>query len=231
MTMRTGVFVTGTGTSVGKTWVSRGLSRALRQHGVNVAAIKPIETGWNPEHADAVMLAKACDRPEIAHAAGWYRAKEALAPYAIEIQGSHPPLVLDELVQATEATVAHVDYVIVEGAGGFYVPISKTHTMADLVTRLRLPAILVSHDQLGVLSWTLSTAECMKHSGVTLAAVVLVQGESTDASTVYNQRILEERLSLPVVNFPYCDNTDEALALAAAQSGLLEICLAMSRLQ
>jgi dethiobiotin synthetase len=64
------LFISGTGTGVGKTWVTRGLARALVRDGVDAVAIKPIETGCDPAPADAVALARACRRPELASAPG-----------------------------------------------------------------------------------------------------------------------------------------------------------------
>ncbi|MDD9934512.1 MAG: dethiobiotin synthase, partial [Myxococcales bacterium] len=77
-----GWFVTGVGTGVGKTYISRGLTRALADSGRSVAAIKPLETGVAPDPLDARALARACGRPELATAPGLYRVAPPLAPHA-----------------------------------------------------------------------------------------------------------------------------------------------------
>ena len=82
-----GAFITATGTGVGKTWLASALATACVQRGKRVAAIKPIETGVNPDPVDALALARACGNESLANAPGLYRAKEPLAPYAIEKRG------------------------------------------------------------------------------------------------------------------------------------------------
>jgi dethiobiotin synthetase len=75
-----GVFVSGTGTGVGKTAVAAALARALVARGERVAAIKPIETGVDGAAADAVALSEACGRPELAHDRRWIRARLPASP-------------------------------------------------------------------------------------------------------------------------------------------------------
>src|SRR5690606_7338606 len=99
------LFISGTGTGVGKTWVTRGLARALVRDGVNAIAIKPIETGCQPEPADAVAIARACGRPELAHAPGLYRARRPLAPWAATLEGEAPAS-LAAIAEATRALCA-----------------------------------------------------------------------------------------------------------------------------
>ena len=87
-------FITGVSTAVGKTYLSRGLTRALEQRGRAVCALKPLETGVTNEPSDAVALARACGRPELAQASGLYRHPLPLAPYAASPPDAalpHPP--------------------------------------------------------------------------------------------------------------------------------------------
>jgi len=90
--MTPGLFVGGTGTGVGKTYVARALARALsREAGRAVAALKPLETGCDPDPLDALALAGACGRPELAHHRGLYRVPPPLAPYAATLGGLPAP--------------------------------------------------------------------------------------------------------------------------------------------
>lgn len=218
-----GVFVTGTGTGVGKTFVSRALTAALHARGVRAVGLKPIETGWNACNADAVVLANACGKPELADANGLYRAQEPLAPYAIELLGSCPRLDSQALVSTVKELCADSQFAVIEGAGGFLVPINVNETIADVAQQLKLPTLLVSQNALGVLSHVLSTAECIVQRGLQLAGVVLTPVAAPDASVVYNQRILKERLGLPVICFERCVADDAALAAAAGRCGLLDV--------
>jgi dethiobiotin synthetase len=211
------LFISATGTNVGKTWVTRGLARGLLQKKLRVAAIKPIETGVSTSPADALALGHACKRPELAHAPGLYRAIPPVTPYAAELEGS-APVDVDALVQTIQELSVGSDIALVEGAGGLLAPITKRHTNADLAHALHAPLLLVARDALGTLSHTLTAVESAKHRGIALIGVVLVQGpwSAGDASCATNLRILQERIHVPVVPFAESDDDDDELAENAA---------------
>jgi dethiobiotin synthetase len=126
-------------------------------------------------------------------------------------------------VDAVHHAARGTELVLVEGAGGLFVPLDARETMAELTAALGLPLLLVAPNELGVLSSTLTVAECARARGIELRAVVLVDPEpgKDDPSVRTNARILDERLGAPVFEFPRTADDDEALALAAASSGLL----------
>ena len=221
-----GLFISATGTEVGKTYVARGLTHAMSKR-MSVAAIKPIETGCAPEALDARSLARCCGRPELANATGLYRAAPALSPRAVTLQTGEAAPDTQALASCVLALATAADFCVVEGAGGLLVPLNGSDTMAELARALRHPLIIVAPDRLGVLSHVLSICECAATRALQLAAVVLVQRELThpDDSRSSNQRILTERLDCPVLLFPHCDDDDDELARAAADSGLLNIAL------
>jgi len=211
----TGLFVTATGTGVGKTWLTRGLAAALRRGGRRVSAIKPVETGCEPDPLDALALARACGRPALARADGLYRARPPLAPYAATLAGE-PPLDLERVLQATHHLAADDEVTLIEGAGGLLVPLDERHTIADLAQALGYPLVLVTRDELGVLSYTLTAAEVMAGRGLPLRAVVMSPNEDPLApSARSNRAILAERLSCPVLPFSPPGSDDAALARAA----------------
>jgi len=137
------VFVTGTDTGCGKTTVACALARDAREAGLRVRVLKPIETGCEPDAADARALAEA---------AGDDRPLDALCPYRLalpaapQIAARHESVELDleRVVRAFEAAARDADLVIVEGAGGLLVPINDSSDMADLAGQLRLPVLLVA---------------------------------------------------------------------------------------
>lgn len=221
--MASGIFVTGTGTGVGKTFVSRAITAAMRARAERVVALKPIETGWDASNADAVVLATACGKSQLAHAAGLYRADEPLAPYAIQLLGSRPPLDTKALTLVVQKLSADSEFVVIEGAGGFHVPLNPKDTIADFAEQLALPILLVSQNALGVLSDVLSTVEGIQQRSLRLAAVVLTPAPAQDQSVMHNQQILAERLDVPVICFPQCAADDAELAAAAARCGLMEM--------
>lgn len=219
-----GLFVSGTGTGVGKTVVTRAIAAALRANGRHVAALKPIESGIVPGGPrDAEALARASGRPELADLPGFYRTELPLAPYAAALENESKPPTVRELVDAIHRAARGSELALVEGAGGLFVPIDARDTVAELVAALGLPLLLVAPNSLGVLSAVLSTAECARTRGIELRGVALVDPEplSADPSARTNARILDERLGAPVFEFPRAQDDDEALARAASASGLL----------
>lgn len=223
--IRYGLFITGTGTSVGKTWVTRGLARAFVRRGLRVAAIKPIETGCDPDPADATVLGRSCGRADLAEAPGLYRARAALSPYAALLEGESSAADPTLLARRCRELAASAGVLLVEGAGGLLAPLDRTHDIADLARALELPLLLVADDALGVLSLVLTAVESARARSLPLAAVVLTQRavSPADPSRRSNRRILSERLDVPVLAFPSCPDDDDALALAAEQAGLVPL--------
>lgn len=216
--MTRGLFVTASGTACGKTWLSRGLARALVLQGRTVAALKPLETGLGDGPTDAQALARASGRPELAAAVGLVRLPLAVSPYAAARAASQPipsPTVLaarlHELVRGSDAA-------IVEGAGGLLVPLSREHTMADLAVATGWPIVLVGRDALGTLSHLLTALESAERRALHVRAVVLVRGPWSvdDPSVASNATILAERVPLPVHVLPVTADEDDALARAVA---------------
>ncbi len=211
------LFVTATGTGVGKTVLTEALARQWRASGKRVAAVKPIETGCDPAPADARVLAEACGRPELAEAPGLYRVAPPVAPWAATLAGSPAPPSLERLAEAVWAAAGTCDVLLVEGAGGVLVPLDAEHDLIDLARRLGLGALLVARDGLGVLSHTLTAAESLAARGVPLLAVALVRhregGEQEDPSLRSNAAILSARLA-PVPVLPVPPRLAEAFPLA-----------------
>lgn len=220
------LFISATGTNVGKTWVTRGLARGFLNKKLQVAAIKPIETGIVASPADALALGQACKRPELANAPGLIRAHPPVTPYAAEIQGVLPPVDHDALVQTIHELTALSEIGLIEGAGGLLAPITRKHTNADLAHALQAPILLVARDALGTLSHTLTAIDSAKHRGIAILGVVLVRGpwSEGDASCETNLRILQERIHVPVIAFEESDDDDDDLARSAGP--LLELLLA-----
>jgi len=221
-----GLFVSSTGTSEGKTVVTTALAAALRRSGMRIAAVKPMETGCKPVAEDAHVLAIAAGDPSLAERPGFYRAELPASPYAVQLEGERPAPSLQDLKHAVSAVARDYQGALVEGAGGLFVPISRTELVADLVRLLELPVLLVATNRLGVLSNVLATCEAAANRGLRIAAVVLNRNAPDDESTRTNVVILAERLDCPVLEFPSVDpRDDEALASAAVFAGLLRFAL------
>lgn len=194
------VFITGTGTGVGKTHFSCALARAATERGLRCAAVKPLETGCAPTAEDAHALAQACGRPELATLPGLYRAERPLAPHAATLMGE-PALELDRVIDATQRAIADADVALVEGAGGILVPLDADHTIADLVLRLDMAVLMVARDGLGVLSSALTAVEAARRRHIDVRALVLAQHGPEDISQETNREILASRLDCPVWSY------------------------------
>ena len=219
-----GVFVTGTSTGVGKTFVARGLARALVRRGLRVAAVKPIETGCDPDPLDALALARACGRPELAGAPGFYRAAPPLSPRAIAHEGGSVPPDVTTLAARVDRAVGEASFAIVEGAGGLFVPLTRSSDTSELVAALGLPALLVARDRLGVLSDVLAVVRAAPAGTISNVILTRHSAEDADPSQRSNAVILAER-GLSVLVFAETDDDDEALAREAERSGLADAVL------
>lgn len=174
----TGVFVTGTDTGVGKTVVAAALSRRLRERGLRVFAFKPIETGCP---VDALGKRLGDDQRELCAAAGgWqtgelagvYRLLAAVAP-SVAAEAEHVAIDLTRVVEVARQGADQADIAVVEGAGGWRVPISAGVDMGTLARALGLPVILVARATLGTINHTLLSLEAIERDGCRVAGVVL----------------------------------------------------------
>jgi dethiobiotin synthetase len=172
-------FITATGTDIGKTFVARGLIGALRAGGREVAALKPVLSGFDPTEAagsDSGRLLAALGRPvtpaTIAEISPWCFA----APLAPDMAAAREGRDLDmrELIRFCHAAIAAAPGVLlIEGAGGLMSPVSAEHIMLDWMVALGLPVILVAGSYLGTFSHTLSALDVLARRGLEVVAVVV----------------------------------------------------------
>jgi len=155
-----GLFVTGTDTGVGKTRVAVALIHALRAQGLRVAAMKPVSAGSvsGGLNEDVVALLQASNVTADVCDVNPYAFAEPVAPH-IAAQQAGVRIDLDKIADAYSRLAAAADMVVVEGAGGWRVPLNEREDMADLAQRLGLPIVLVVGLRLGCLNHALLTAE------------------------------------------------------------------------
>lgn len=164
-----GIFVTGTDTDVGKTFVACGIAAALKRRGVNVGVMKPISSGGAEDARALIRAAAVDDSPDLVSP---IRLKEPLSPHlAAQRQGIR--IDFQAIDRAWRELKARHEIVIVEGAGGLLVPIRDGFTMADLAKRLRLPLLIVARDALGTINHTSLTVEAARSRGLSVAGVVV----------------------------------------------------------
>lgn len=168
----TSLFVTGTDTDVGKTFISVAIIDLLKQNGLRVAAMKPIASGCDTTEAglrndDALQLIQHANVDLPYDTINPYAFQAAIAPH-IAAQQKNINIDLNKIKQNFELIQQQSDAVVVEGAGGWLVPINNTQTMADLAKVLNLPIILVVGIRLGCINHALLTVEAIKQSGLPL---------------------------------------------------------------
>jgi dethiobiotin synthetase len=198
-----GLFVTGTDTDVGKTQITAALARLLNERNVIVRPRKPVESGCRLDDADlipadAITLQSAAKSDELLINICPYRFESALSPeLAAALVGVS--LTLDEVCAACRQGVTEADFLLVEGAGGFYSPLASGVLNADLAVALSLPVLLVAADRLGTIGHTLLTVEAIKRRGLTLAGVVLNQVTPSVDPQMDNAAELSRWLGEPVM--------------------------------
>jgi dethiobiotin synthetase len=172
-----GVFVTGTGTEVGKTVVAAVIARTLRDGGDAVAVFKPAVSGLD-EYAES---GEAPDHELLRAAAGSEQSDDDIAPYrygppvsphlGAEMAGER--ISPDRLRKAARAAAGTADALVCEGVGGLLVPLTPEHLVRDLARDLGLPVVVAASPGLGTINHTLLTVEAARAAGLEVAAVVL----------------------------------------------------------
>jgi dethiobiotin synthetase len=171
-------FITGSGTDIGKSFVAQGLIRALRRAGREVAALKPVVSGYTPGAGDSdpqtllAALGETAGPDAIAAIAPW----RFRAPLSPDMAASREGTVIDfdALVGfCRERIAARRDALLIEGVGGVMVPLAGQRTVLDWMAALGLPAILVAGSYLGALSHALTAANALAGRAIALAALVV----------------------------------------------------------
>jgi dethiobiotin synthetase len=181
------VFVTGTDSGVGKTFVTAALARGLVGRGLRVVAIKAVETGVGalPQaHEDGVRLARATGQAAPLQALHRFRTPVAPA-VAADLEGGR--LDFDTMVLEVERLAKGTDVTLVETAGGMLAPLAWDWNMVDLAETLGATVLVVAANRLGTINHTLLTLGALELGGVMPAGVVLSAAEVADASSPTNR--------------------------------------------
>ena len=165
-------FIAGTDTDVGKTLVAAGLLVAAKNMGLTTAALKPVAAGCERtaeglRNADALLLQSVITEPLMYEQINPIALTAAMAPH-IAAQQEKRSLSADRLAGFCRGSLNQAQLTLIEGAGGWRVPLNPSETMADLVKILRLPVILVVGVRLGCINHALLTVEAIRNDGVPL---------------------------------------------------------------
>lgn len=197
------IFLTGTDTGVGKTLISAALLHALAKHHPRVVGMKPVAAGlmevdgrWASEDVLALRAASTVAVP--AELDNPVALAEPMAPH-IAAQREGRSLEVAELMAAHQQLQALADVIVVEGAGGWRVPLNDHQTLADLAKALGAPVVLVVGMRLGCLNHALLTAEAIRADGLDLIGWVANHVDPDMAQPEENVASLRLRLGAPLL--------------------------------
>ena len=198
-----GLFITGTDTEIGKTFVSSLLIKLLAEEGINVVGMKPIASGakiidGELKNDDALSLIDASNVMVDYKSINPYVFEPAVSPH-IAAEEAGIEIDLDEIKGCFDQLQNKSDAVVVEGVGGWYAPVSCHATVADLAETLQLPIILVVGLRLGCLSHALLTAQAIRQSGLPVAGWIANHVEKDFSSAEKNISTLKHFLN----DFPF----------------------------
>ena len=190
-----GFFITGTDTEIGKTYVTCLLIRDLCARGFRASGYKPLACG---DRRDALAMLEAAGSELAPDRVNPVYLRAATAPYiAAELERRR--IQPEELLHGYRALASEYSPVLVEGAGGWEVPIAPGYVMADLAKDLGLPVIVVVGNKLGAVNHALMTVKAVRAAGLECRSLVLNHmSESWDTASVTNRRLLEEFCDVPV---------------------------------
>jgi len=201
-----GVFVTGTGTEVGKTVVAATIAHTLAAEGKRVAVFKPAVTGLDEGvETDHALLRRASGSGQSDGEIAPYRYGPPASPHlAAALAGEE--IDPERLRQAAAAAAAGAEAIVCEGVGGLLVPLSPGYLVRDLAVDLGYPVVVVAGPGLGTINHTLLTLESARAAGLEVAAVVLTPwpAEPTEIERS-NRETIADLGAAPVLTLPLLD--------------------------
>ncbi len=215
--MKTGFFITGTDTDVGKTWSTIALMRAFQQQGLTVAGMKPVAAGceWRDgvlKNSDALLMQKYSSQSLPYNLINPYAFQPAVSPH---LACGGVAVKLDTILNAFTTLQALADVLLVEGAGGWYSPLSATLDNAGLAQALSLPVIVVVGIRLGCINHARLTVQAVEQAGLACAGWIAV--EIVQAMPGFDENIdfIRHAIKAPLLGIlPFCPNTDFNLLAA-----------------
>ena len=216
------IVVSSIGTGEGKTWFSRGLARALSSRDFRVAALKPFETGVTAEASDARSLERASRASKfVFEPPAFFRCGAPVSPHAAALTGTAADL--RAIQQAIQEFETRFDFVLVESAGGLFVPVGSPAAPSVFANLLDGTEVLfiVAANRLGVLSNVLAAVRALPSAVSAQPIVVLSGAAAEDESSATNARVLRDH-SLEVFGWGRVGaDDDDVLAESVEATGLV----------
>ena len=209
----TNFFITGTDTGVGKTWFTVALMAALKRRGLNVMGMKPIATGAEKIkdrliNEDAKLIMQNCSQKVSYNLINPFVFELPIAPH---VAAKHEGVVieLDQITKNYHLLKSMCDVLVVEGVGGWRVPVTNEHSLTDLVSKLNLSVILVVGMRLGCINHAILTAEAINADGMNLCGWVSNHLDRVYSNSEETIETLKKRLHCPhIADLRYNSNFD-----------------------
>ena len=202
--MNKGIFITGTDTGCGKTYVTALLAKFLADKGMDVGVMKPISAGPASEN-DAVLLKKELKLSDPIGLINPIRLKYPLAPHpAAQKEGKK--IEIKKIFKAYRTLSQKHELVLVEGLGGVAVPITANYVLIDLIRDMKLPTIIVARAGLGTINHTLLTINALRQEKIEVLGVILNGFRGKDPSEKSNAEMIRELGRVAILaKIPYLD--------------------------
>jgi len=219
------LLVTGTDMGVGKTYVAAGLARLLRERGIDVGVMKPIELGWSRADGewppDAEMLREAAGVDDPVEDIVPYVFEEMVAPQ-VAADRLHQPIEAEVMKAALDRLRAKHQIVLIEGSGGLAVPLDDGFDQASFAEMCSLPILVVSRAHVGTLNHTFLTVHYARSRGLEVAGIVANRLDRTlnDPSAPTNAKMMERMCGVPVLGVvpfrPESDTLEDVVSTCGA---------------
>lgn len=229
--MRKGIFVTGTDTDVGKTFVSAGIASLLKEQGVDIGVFKPMMSGVRREdpQSDAYILKEMSGDEQPLDQINPFVFDEPLAPYVAQARMGLN-ITMDDILDHWQRIRNRHTFYLVEGAGGLAVPLGANFLVADLAKALDFPLLIVARPHLGTVNHVLLTISYAKHLGLDVLGIILngFREDQLGVAEQTNPDLIREFTDVPILGMiPYMKTSsrDEQESLFAKNidlSALLE---------
>jgi dethiobiotin synthetase len=209
-------FITGTDTDAGKTVIACGLLQAFANDGLTTAAVKPVAAGCEStdeglRNDDALALMSVATQKLPYAQVNPIALKPAIAPHIAATQINHRLSISRLAGFCRGVSIIKVDKVLIEGAGGWRVPVNERETLAELPKELNIPVILVVGMKLGCINHAILTAEAIRNDGCVLAGWVANVVDQDMAELEANFSSLQSRIAAPCLGLvPYTPNITPA---------------------
>lgn len=215
--MTRGIFITGTGTDVGKTIVTAGLMELLRSHEYNACYFKAALSGAIEENrmlipGDTKFVSKVSGLKEKYEDITPYIYKTAAAPHlASKIENK--PIHINIVKEKFEALKKKYDFIVVEGSGGIVCPLidneNETYLLQDLIKELNLAVIIVASAGLGTINHTVTTVAYIKNLGIEIKGII-INGYENSVLCDDNIKMIEKLTKIPILaTFPWIEGIDK----------------------